>query len=63
MGTQLNELNNQNLFKVPKFARPMFKKLYYKTLGTSVIKSPMFLFKGVNMPIMGYYFGSPFILH
>ena len=39
--TQLNEPTNQNLTKVPKVLKPTNKKCYYKTLGTSVLKSSM----------------------
>ena len=35
--TQLNEPTNQNSLLVPKVVRPTNKKLYSKTLGTSVL--------------------------
>ena len=41
LDTQLNEPTNQNLIKVPKIVKPMNKKVFYKTLGTGVINSPM----------------------
>ena len=34
--TQLNEPTNQNLIKFPKLFSQRIRKLYYKTLGTSV---------------------------
>ena len=39
--TQLNDPTNQNLIKVPKVVKSTNKKGYYKTLGTTVIKSPI----------------------
>ena len=43
LNTQLNESNNQNSPKVPKFGKPTNKKTFYKTFRTSAIKSPMSL--------------------
>ena len=40
-GHSTNELNNQNSIKVPKVIEPTYKKWSFKTLGTSVINSPM----------------------
>ena len=39
--TQLNELAKRNGIKVPKDGERRIRKHYYKTLGTSVINSPM----------------------
>ena len=39
--TQLNESTNHNLLKVPKVVKPANKKMLLKTLGTSVINSPL----------------------
>ena len=41
LDTQSNEPTNQNSKEVPKVVHPMYKKRYYKTLGTSVMNSPM----------------------
>ena len=42
LNTQLNETTNHDLFtKVPKVVKPTNKKTLLKTLGTSVINSPM----------------------
>ena len=40
---QLNEPTNQNSIKVHKVKKQTDNKLYYKTLGTSVIDSSMSL--------------------
>ena len=40
LDTQLNNLTNQSLIKVPKVVEPTIRKCYYKTLGTRV-NSPM----------------------
>ena len=37
----LNEPTNQDLIKVPQVVKPTKKKMLIKTLGTSLIKSPM----------------------
>ena len=39
--TKLHEPTNQNLVKFPKVVEPTNGKRYNKTLGTSVINSPM----------------------
>ncbi len=36
-----NESTNQNLLNSPKFFSQRIRKRYYKTLGTSVINSPI----------------------
>ena len=41
LDTQLNEATNQNSRKVPKVIKLTNKKMLLKTLGTSVINSPM----------------------
>ena len=41
LDTQLNEQTNQNSTKVHMIVKPTNKKSYCKTLGTSVINSPM----------------------
>ena len=41
MDIQLNESTNQSLIKVPKVAAQQIRKHYYKTLGTSIMNSPM----------------------
>ena len=41
LDTQVNKPTNQNTLKVPKVVEPTNKKLYYKTLGTSVVNSPI----------------------
>ena len=44
LDTQIDESTDKNLLKFPKVAEPMKKEIrnrYYKTLGTSVIKSPL----------------------
>ena len=41
LDTQLNKPTNQNLLKSPKFLSQQIRKCYYKTLGTSVINSPL----------------------
>ena len=41
LNTKLNESSNQNSLKSPKLFNKQIRKRYYKTLGTSVIKSPM----------------------
>ena len=41
LNTQLNEPTNQNSINVPKVVEPV-KKKHNKTLGTSIINSPMF---------------------
>ena len=41
LDTQLNELTNQNVIKVLKIVEPTKKKTLLKTLGNSVINSPM----------------------
>ena len=41
LDTQLNEQTNQNSTKVHMIVKPTNKKSYFKTLGTSVINSPM----------------------
>ena len=41
LDTQLDKSINQNSSKVPKVVEPTNKKTYYKTLGTSVINSPL----------------------
>ena len=38
---QLKEPTNQSLIKVPKSLIQRIRKRYYKTLGTTVINSPM----------------------
>ena len=39
---KLIEATNQNSIKVPKVVKQRIRKRNYKTLGTSVINSPMF---------------------
>ena len=41
LDTHFNELTNQNSINAPKVVKPTIRKLYYKTLGTSVINSPI----------------------
>ena len=41
LDTQSNEPTNQNSIEVPKVVNLMYKKHYYKTLGTSVMNSPL----------------------
>ena len=41
LDNQLNDPTNQNSIKVPNVVKPKNKKRYYKTLGTSVINSPL----------------------
>ena len=41
LGTQLNELINKNSIIVFKFIKATNKEILLKTLGTSVINSPM----------------------
>ena len=41
LGTKLNLSTNQDTIKPPKVVEPMNKILYYKTLETSVINSPL----------------------
>ena len=41
LDSKLYEPTNQNLIKVPKIVKPTNKKNIFKTLGTSVIDSPM----------------------
>ena len=41
LDTQLNESTNQNSLKVPKVVKPTNKKMLLKTLGTSVMNSPL----------------------
>ena len=42
LGTELNELTNKKFNKSkPKLLNQQIRKCYYKTLGTSVINSPM----------------------
>ncbi len=42
LDTHFNEPTNQNSLKVPKMVKPTnIIKLYYKTLGTSVINNPV----------------------
>ena len=42
LNTQLNDTTNQNSLQSPKLLNQQIRKRYYKTLGTSVINSPMF---------------------
>ena len=37
----LKRLDTQNSIEVPKMLNQRIRKRYYKTLGTSIIKSPM----------------------
>ena len=41
LNTEVNESTNQNSLISPKLLNKRIRKCYYKTLGTSVIKSPM----------------------
>ena len=41
LDTQINQPTNQNAIKVSKVVKPSNKKQYHKTLGTSVINSPI----------------------
>ena len=41
LNTQLYEPTNQNSKKVPKVVSQQIRKRYYKSLGTSVINSPL----------------------
>ena len=49
--TQLNDQSNQNLHKSSKLLSQRIRKRYYKTLRTSVIKSPL---SPLNQAKFGY---------